>query len=61
MGGIPARFGNQIKTLFDKEQAGVLSKEGASLDPGSSLDPAIRVVHELESQSGFRTARASAV
>ncbi len=29
MGGIPARMGNQLKTLFDKEQAGVLSKEGA--------------------------------
>jgi len=31
MGGIPARLGNQLKVLFDKEQAGVLSKEGASV------------------------------
>jgi type IV secretion system protein VirD4 len=31
MGGIPARLGNQIMGLFDKEQAGVLSKEGASV------------------------------
>jgi len=31
MGGIPARLGNQIKALFDKEQAGTLSKEGAGV------------------------------
>jgi type IV secretion system protein VirD4 len=31
MGGIPARFGNQLMTLFDKDQAGVLSKEGAGV------------------------------
>ena len=31
MGGIPARLGNQLKALFDKEQAGTLSKEGAGV------------------------------
>ncbi len=31
IGGIPARFGNQIKTLFDLATAGMLSKEGASV------------------------------
>jgi type IV secretion system protein VirD4 len=31
MGGIPARLGNQIKTLFENEQTAVLSKEGASV------------------------------
>ena len=31
MGGIPARLGNQLKCLFDKEQAGTLSKEGAGV------------------------------
>ena len=31
MGGIPARLGNQLKSLFDKEQAGTLSKEGAGV------------------------------
>jgi type IV secretion system protein VirD4 len=31
MGGIPARLGNQIMGLFDKEQAGVLSKEGSGV------------------------------
>ena len=31
MGGIPARLGNQLKVLFDKEQAGALSKEGAGV------------------------------
>jgi type IV secretion system protein VirD4 len=28
MGGIPARFGNQLIALFDNERAGTLSKEG---------------------------------
>ncbi len=31
VGGIPARLGNQLKSLFDKEQAGSLSKEGAGV------------------------------
>jgi type IV secretion system protein VirD4 len=31
MGGLPARLGNQLKVLFDKEQTGVLSKEGAGV------------------------------
>ncbi len=31
MGGIPARLGNQFKTLFENERAGSLSKEGASV------------------------------
>ena len=31
MGGIPARLGNQLKVLFDKEQNGTLSKEGAGV------------------------------
>src|SRR5271170_374789 len=31
MGGSPARLGNQLKGLFDKEQAGTLSKEGAGV------------------------------
>jgi type IV secretion system protein VirD4 len=31
VGGIPARLGNQLKVLFDKEQGGVLSKEGAGV------------------------------
>jgi type IV secretion system protein VirD4 len=31
IGGIPARLGNQLKALFDKEQAGTLSKEGAGV------------------------------
>src|SRR5208282_3429310 len=31
MGGIPGRLGNQLKGLFDKEQAGALSKEGAGV------------------------------
>jgi type IV secretion system protein VirD4 len=31
MGGLPARLGNQLKTLFDNERDGVLSKEGASV------------------------------
>ena len=31
MGGIPARLGNQLKILFDKERAGTLSKEGAGV------------------------------
>jgi type IV secretion system protein VirD4 len=31
MGGIAARLGNQLLALFDKEQAGVLSKEGAGV------------------------------
>lgn len=31
LGGIPARLGNQLMALFDKEQSGVLSKEGAGV------------------------------
>jgi type IV secretion system protein VirD4 len=31
MGGIPARFGHQLKALFDTEHAGRLNKEGASV------------------------------
>jgi type IV secretion system protein VirD4 len=31
MEGIPARLSNQLKTLFDGEQAGILSKEGAGV------------------------------
>jgi type IV secretion system protein VirD4 len=31
MGGIPARLGNQLMALFDKEQDGTLSKEGAGV------------------------------
>jgi len=31
MGGLHARLGSQIKALFDGEQAGMLSKEGASV------------------------------
>ena len=31
MGGIPARMGNQLMTLFDNERAGTLSKEGAGV------------------------------
>jgi type IV secretion system protein VirD4 len=31
MGGLPWRFGNQIMALFDGGQAGMLSKEGASV------------------------------
>jgi type IV secretion system protein VirD4 len=31
MGGIPARLGNQLMALFDKEQNGTLSKEGAGV------------------------------
>jgi type IV secretion system protein VirD4 len=31
MGGIPGRLGSQLKVLFDKEQAGALSKEGAGV------------------------------
>ena len=31
MGGIPARMGNQLKVLFDKEGAATLSKEGAGV------------------------------
>jgi type IV secretion system protein VirD4 len=31
MGGIPARFGNQLSVLFDKEHTGALSKEGAGV------------------------------
>lgn len=31
IGGIPARLGNQLKVLFDNEQAGTLSKEGAGV------------------------------
>jgi type IV secretion system protein VirD4 len=31
MGGIPARLGNQLMALFDREQDGTLSKEGAGV------------------------------
>jgi len=31
MGGIPARLGNQVKALFDKEQVDSLNKEGAGV------------------------------
>jgi type IV secretion system protein VirD4 len=31
MGGIPARLGSQLMALFDKEKAGVLSKEGSGV------------------------------
>ena len=31
MGGIPGRLGNQLNALFDQDQAGVLSKEGAGV------------------------------
>jgi type IV secretion system protein VirD4 len=31
MGGIPARLGNQLQALFDSQQPGALSKEGASV------------------------------
>jgi type IV secretion system protein VirD4 len=31
IGGIPARLGNQLMALFDKEKAGALSKEGAAV------------------------------
>jgi type IV secretion system protein VirD4 len=31
MGGLPARLGNQLSTLFESEPAGTLTKEGASV------------------------------
>jgi type IV secretion system protein VirD4 len=54
MGGIPARLGNQVRALFDKGQAGALSKEGAGV-----LSTVVRHLAFLDSEQVARSVACS--
>ncbi|HVS39334.1 MAG TPA: type IV secretory system conjugative DNA transfer family protein [Gemmataceae bacterium] len=54
MGGIPARLGSQLGALFDKQQPGVLSKEGAGV-----LSTVQRHLSFLDSELVAKSAAAS--